>query len=168
MVEHPRQTSPNWSPRNWARSTWKITTWNLLQNVQQNRRNRGTRCLRRFIAPIMSPRGAAEGLATPTKTWTPEIKMEAQERNCFSHRPVFCSVIFFNLFLKLRYRDSVAVCRKNWMEEQDCILLHSFTASFTLSSVTRNNIAWSFFFRLWCNKRVWGQSVSFHCFREVV
>jgi len=40
--------------------------------------------------------------------------MEAQEHKCFTRRPVFCSVIFFNLFLKLRYRDIVAVCRKNW------------------------------------------------------
>ena len=41
-----------------------------------------------------------------------------------------------------------------------------YSPNFALSSVTRNNIAWSFFFRLWCNKRIWGQSVSIHCFES--
>ena len=55
-------------------------------------------------------------------------------------------------------------CRKDWMEDQGSSLQHLLTVNFTLSSVTMNNICWSFFFRLWCNKRIWGKSVSNDCF----
>ena len=58
------------------------------------------------------------GLSMPNEDLNPLNRMEAQEHNCFYHRSVFCAVMFFSLLLKLRYRDIVTVCRKNWMEEQ--------------------------------------------------
>jgi len=81
--------------------------------------------------------------------------MEALEHSCFFRRSIFCSSVFFKLFLKLHYSDIIAVCRNNKNREAWQIT-HTFLFDPELYCLI-------FFICLWCNKRVWTQSLSINC-----
>ena len=58
-------------------------------------------------------------LSTQNKGLNP-LKYKWKHKNTITYPADSFSVLsfFFNLFLKLRYRDIVAIFRKGWMEEQ--------------------------------------------------
>ena len=73
---------------------------------------------------------------------------------------------FCTVFLKLRYRDIVTFRTKNWMDNQEKLLIDSLqTTNFTFSAVTWKNIVWSFSVPLWCNKHLPEQCAIICCFK---